>query len=132
MGEMDGLLDVRIRADASSYSRYAQQFLHTMTHVQALTFARERGISPSGFHVLLAALEDSPITPTRLSRITGATAAAVTGVCDTLVRDGWIERNNNPRDRRSWWVVPTEKAFVTFEVLMGNDPNGPEALNLRP
>lgn len=65
-------------------------------------------------HVLLIAIDDSPIMPTRIAEATGLTTAAVTGTCDRLARDGWVIRRNNPHDRRSWNVTPTERAFEVF------------------
>lgn len=85
-----------------------------MTALQSLTQARRHNVSPSMLHVLLVAIDDSPITPTRLADAAGISTAAVTGTCDVLARDGWIERCNNPHDRRSWLITPTEKAFEIF------------------
>jgi DNA-binding MarR family transcriptional regulator len=92
-----------------------------MTALHALAMARKHGVSPSSLHVLLVAIDDSPITPTRISKMTGMTTAATTGTCDILARNGWINRCNNPHDRRSWLVVPTERAFEIFTVAL-DDP----------
>lgn len=89
-----------------------------MTTAQKLTYAREQGVSPSALHVLLLAIDDSPITPSRLAEAAKASTAAITGMCDRLERDGWIHRNHNPHDRRSWLIVPTERAFETFSPML--------------
>ena len=89
-----------------------------MTALQSLTLARRHGVSPAGLHVLLIAIDDSPITPTRIADATGLSCAATTGTCDRLARDGWVTRHNNPHDRRSWHVTPTERAFEVFSEML--------------
>lgn len=90
-----------------------------MTALAALSHARKHGVSPSMLHVLLIAIDDSPITPTRISDATGLSVAATGGTCMRLAQRGWLTQIRNPHDRRSWLVTPTEKAFETFSCVLG-------------
>lgn len=82
-----------------------------MTALEAMNLARRHGISAACLHPLLILLDDSPQSPTALAATIGISTAAITGLCDTLVRDGWITRAPHTRDRRMWLMMPTEKAF---------------------
>jgi DNA-binding MarR family transcriptional regulator len=51
-----------------------------------------------------------PLTPGRLSALTGLTTGSVTGVIDRLERAGYVERERDAADRRKVRVVPVPEA----------------------
>jgi DNA-binding MarR family transcriptional regulator len=65
-------------------------------------------------HSLLVLLEDSPLTPSDIAKRTSTTPATVTGVMDRLVRDGWVTRLPQGKDRRKTPLSPTLKAYQFF------------------
>lgn len=85
-----------------------------MTTLEALTEARRKGVTPSCLHVLLAVLDDSPLTPSVIAYRCGISTAAVTQQLDVLEKGKWITRQCHPSDRRSSYIAPTERAFETF------------------
>lgn len=89
------------------------QNVSPLTTLEALTHARNLGLSPSAFHALLVLLDDSPIRPTEIAKRTGTSTANATGMIDRLEKDGWAERHPH-FDRRSSYVMPTQKAFDAF------------------
>ena len=50
------------------------------------------------------------LTPAELADRTGVTRATMTGLIDTLVRDGLVTRAPHPQDRRMMSVTLTERA----------------------
>jgi len=86
----------------------------------------EHGISHGRFGVLMllwrggqprapkaTAAEDcagGPRTPAELAEAAGVTRATMTGLVDTLERDGFVKREPDPNDRRMMSVVLTAKA----------------------
>lgn len=85
-----------------------------MNALTAFSIARENGVSPAGLHVLLVCIEDAPTRPVDIAERTGSSPSAITGALDRLEQAGWITRLNHTRDRRSFFVTPTERAFETF------------------
>lgn len=55
-------------------------------------------------------LPPSPRTPAELAEAAGVTRATMTGLIDTLERDGFVKRMPDPEDRRMMSVVLTGKA----------------------
>ena len=51
-----------------------------------------------------------PLTPGRLSALTGLTTGSVTGVIDRLERAGYVGRERDGADRRKVQVVPVPEA----------------------
>ena len=89
-----------------------------MTLLETFTLARLKGVSPSGLHILLTVIDDSPTTPGRLAVETHTSTANITGVTDRLVKDGWLDRLPNPHDRRSFFLIPSELACTTFAPVL--------------
>ena len=54
-----------------------------------------------------------------LSRYLMVTGGNVTGLTDQLERDGLVQRDAEPGDRRSWRVVLTPKGREVFEGIAG-------------
>lgn len=85
-----------------------------MTALETLNLGRRNGISAACLHPLLILIEDSPQTPTVLAANVGCSTAAITGLCDSLAKGGWITRTPHTQDRRMWLMLPTEKAYELF------------------
>ncbi len=91
-------------------------------------FLNQHNISNGRFTILLllsAAVEDEnqpapPRGPAELADMAGVTRATMTGLVDTLEKDGYVRREPDPRDRRAMLVhlTPKGEAF-TREVLPG-------------
>ena len=75
----------------------------------------EHDISQGRFAVLMAlwgkCRREGPgmLTPAELAERTGVTRATMTGLIDTLVRDGLVTRAPHPEDRRMMCVEVTER-----------------------
>ncbi len=88
------------------------------------------GISPAGAAVLMALTHDRKMAHGDLADVCCIRAATLTGVVDTLVRSGHVERKADEADRRTVWVTLTRKgssvaAKVTKRVT-GHGPEGSE------
>lgn len=62
--------------------------------------------------VLEMLLRDGESRMTDLARSMNVTTAAMTGVVDRLVRDGYVMRSNDPQDRRVIRIKPTAKGAL--------------------
>jgi len=89
-----------------------------MTAIEAMRIARDHRVTPSALHVLLVCIDDAPTYPSDIAERTGCTPAAITGMLDRLVRDGWVERSPDRRDRRCTFITPTERAFEVFTLCV--------------
>jgi len=79
-------------------------------------FLNQIGLSQGRFTVLmlLSHCGENPATPASLADEAGVTRATMTGIVDTLERDGLVIREPDPSDRRTLRVRLTEagQAFV--------------------
>ncbi len=67
------------------------------------------GLTPAGAAVLMALSHDRKMTHGDLAEVCHIRPATVTGVVDTLVRSGHVERKADEIDRRTVWVTVTRK-----------------------
>ncbi|HUP14729.1 MAG TPA: MarR family winged helix-turn-helix transcriptional regulator [Acidimicrobiia bacterium] len=67
------------------------------------------GLSPAGAAVLMALSHDRKMTHRDLANVCYIRPATLTGVVDTLVRSGHVERKADEVDRRTVWVTATRK-----------------------
>jgi DNA-binding MarR family transcriptional regulator len=92
-------------------------------------YLTEHGLTQGRFVVLMQLLkkmEDSPQshTPAELADMSGVTRATMTGLIDTLERDGLVKRVPDPVDRRMMSVRLTERGHrVLQRVLPGHFRN---------
>jgi DNA-binding MarR family transcriptional regulator len=63
-------------------------------------------------------LPDGPLTPAELADAAGVTRATMTGLIDTLERDGLAKRVRDPNDRRMMSVNLTPKGRRLLETIM--------------
>jgi DNA-binding MarR family transcriptional regulator len=69
--------------------------------------AQAVGLNVTDLHCLNLLLLEGPMTPGQLARNSGLTAgAAITGAIDRLERLGYVQRRNDPSDRRKVLVHP--------------------------
>lgn len=82
-------------------------------------FLARHGLTQARFMMLmmLNQCEDFPSNPAGLAESCGVTRATITGVLDTLQRDGLIARSACPNDRRSVKVEMTEKGRTLIETV---------------
>lgn len=78
--------------------------------VLSAAIARHAGISPADLEVLGAIEQRGPLTAGELARLTGLSAAAVTGLIDRLERARVAERRPDPADRRRVLVAVAQGA----------------------
>ena len=69
------------------------------------------GLSPAGAAVLMSLSRDRKMTHKDLADRCLIRPATLTGVVDTLVRSGHVERRDDRSDRRSVWVTLTPKGI---------------------
>ncbi|MFX1274682.1 MAG: MarR family winged helix-turn-helix transcriptional regulator [Promethearchaeota archaeon] len=70
---------------------------------------KEENITPPQFLILRELWKKDGLQSKQLSKITGTSRSTITGVVDTLEKNGFIHRELNPDDRRSWLVKLTKK-----------------------
>lgn len=88
------------------------------------------GLSPAGAAILMALSHDRKMTHGDLADVCYIRPATLTGVVDTLVRSGHVERKADEVDRRTVWVTLTRKgADVAAKVVRrvtGHSADGTE------
>jgi DNA-binding MarR family transcriptional regulator len=83
----------------------------------------EHGMSPGRFTVLMIlfdkiAGEPIPHTPAELAEKAGVTRATITGLVDTLEKDGLVTRRHNSGDRRMMLIHLTPKGQTVLEEIL--------------
>jgi DNA-binding MarR family transcriptional regulator len=107
-----------------------EAFLHLLRAGDDVAHSREvylakHNLSQGRFTVMMQLydkVEDLPIsrTPAELADLTGVSRATMTGLIDTLERDGLVTRKPDPVDRRMMSVHLTPRGHQTLhEVLPG-------------
>ena len=86
--------------------------LRLVAEVCLLEHGASQRLGLGGTDVRFLALLDihGPLTPGRLSTLTGLTTGSVTGVIDRLERAGYVGRERDAADRRKVRVVPVPEA----------------------
>ncbi len=87
------------------------------------SFFNEHGMSPGRFTLMMLLfdkLEGKPLpqTPADLAESAGVTRATITGLVDTLERDGYVTRENDSDDRRMTLIHLTQKGHATLEEIL--------------
>jgi DNA-binding MarR family transcriptional regulator len=86
-------------------------------------FFTEHNMSPGRFTVMMLLydkMEGHPIpqTPADLADMAGVTRATITGLVDTLERDGLVTRSHDSDDRRMMLIHLTPKGHAMLEGIM--------------
>jgi DNA-binding MarR family transcriptional regulator len=108
----------------------ADAFLHLLRAADELFSAREFSLgrfnlSCGRFSVMMQLYDketDLPIsrTPAELASVAGVTRATMTGLVDTLERDGLVKREPDPKDRRMMSVNLTTKGHQLLAQVLPN------------
>jgi len=103
----------------------SEAFLHLlrtgdMVFSTEAEFLARHGISQGRFTVLmlLNCCSDEPCTPADLAARAGVTRAAMTGLVDTLEKDGIVTRERDADDRRSILVRLTRAGRTRLEKML--------------
>ncbi len=72
------------------------------------TVHRPAGLSTAGFRVLFTVWVFGSLEPRQIAHLSGVSRAAVSGVVNTLERDGFVTRTRQIEDRRLVTVEPTD------------------------
>lgn len=71
-----------------------------MTAARFQRLLESQGMTHAGWQALLAIADDGPLTQREVAERCYVTPATVTGVVDTLEREGLVERERSDEDRR--------------------------------
>ena len=90
---------------------------------QSESFLNEHGMTPGRFTVLMLLYDKLagttiPHTPADLAEKAGVTRATITGLVDTLERDGLVTRRHDAHDRRMMLIHLTPKGVTTLEAIL--------------
>ncbi|ADO74482.1 MarR family winged helix-turn-helix transcriptional regulator [Stigmatella aurantiaca] len=111
-------LDVSAITTCLSMLRLAQE----LTEGYDAHFSRH-GLSQGRFVILIHLLDAEDAhkdgwTPAELAEHAGVSRATMTGLMDTLEKDGLISRENHPSDRRMYTVRLTPKAHAFLQGML--------------
>jgi DNA-binding MarR family transcriptional regulator len=87
------------------------------------TFMNEHGMTPGRFTIMMLLYDKLeggavPRTPAELADMAGVTRATITGLVDTLERDGLVTRENDSGDRRMMLIHMTPKGLATLRGIL--------------
>jgi DNA-binding MarR family transcriptional regulator len=101
---LDTKIWLRLLACSTQIERQVRQFLRTRfaTSLPRFDYLAQLDRHPAGLRM------------TVLSRYLMVTGGNVTGLTDQLVKEGLVERIEEPEDRRSWRVALTDKGRAGF------------------
>lgn len=130
------MLQLRDLPTSQMLSKFAQRypeadvsaiasFLHLLRVATDLSLALDACLSRHGLLqgrwwvlILLMREDDRTSTPSLLAEKAGVTRATMTGLIDSLVRDGLVARVADAVDRRSILIVLTEAGQAKLDVVM--------------
>jgi DNA-binding MarR family transcriptional regulator len=88
--------------------------------------AEQLGLGVSDMQFMTYLMQDGPLSPGRLSELSGLKSGSVTGVIDRLERAGYVHRERDESDRRKVRVV-----LDTEKLQSAESPYAGQAANLR-
>lgn len=92
--------------------------LHSIMFHQAV--AERLGLNITDHKCLDFILRENGVTAGELSRLTGLTTGAITGVIDRLEKAGFVRRQSDPTDRRRVVIVPLPKRLPEVAKLFAS------------
>ena len=106
-------------AQRSAAARTIMAVLQTATMIDRACAAQlaRHDLSEGRLSVLLAVARRGNATPAELAEDLNVTRAAITGLCDGLVRQELIARGPHPSDRRSLTITLTPAGERTLDAL---------------
>jgi DNA-binding MarR family transcriptional regulator len=73
--------------------------------------------APQFFTLVTLAHQGGVCAIGQLARQTHQLSATMTGIVDRLMRQEWVQREQDPNDRRSWLVVLTDKGWRRLQAV---------------
>ena len=81
-------------------------------------FLKPYGLTAEQYVILKAIHENAKISPSQLSEILAKNKSSTTRIIETLVKNGFIQRQQNKSDRRSHALVFTLKANTVMSEIL--------------
>jgi len=100
--------------ELSQLSKSVIQFYEKMFSWES-AIAKNSGLSPQQNHTIEIVGDEGPIRMKPLSEKLGVTTGTLTVMIDRLQKAGYVERLNDPADRRAFNVILTEQGRKTHE-----------------
>jgi DNA-binding MarR family transcriptional regulator len=91
--------------------------VHTIMFHNAV--AELLGLNVTDHKCLDYVLRMGPITAGQMSKLTGLTTGAITGVIDRLEKAGFVRRQPDPKDRRKVVIAPLPDRLPEMEKIFG-------------
>jgi len=102
---------------ANVVRRWAETFIHrAMSDFSC--YGRKRNLSLSQVGVLFQLGHGGSSSVSRIADNLGITPAAVSQMLDALVREGFVTRREDSRDRRMKQIELTDKGYLVLEEVM--------------
>ena len=110
------------------HDRIQEALVRTIANVVVFNsqVAEQLGLGVSDMQFMSYLQQEGPLSPGRLSELSGLKSGSVTGVIDRLEQAGWVHRERDESDRRKVRVVLNEERLNASE-----SPYAGQAANLR-
>jgi len=82
---------------------------YLLFHRELIRALKGYGVTPEQWQVLIILWNHGSVTPTQISRVTLQDLPTISRMLVRMQRDGWISREENEQDGRSFHVILTEK-----------------------
>lgn len=82
---------------------------YLLFHRELIRALKGYGVTPEQWQVLIILWNHGSVTPTQISRVTLQDLPTISRMLVRMERDGWILREQNEDDGRSFHVILTEK-----------------------
>ncbi|MES2627271.1 MAG: MarR family transcriptional regulator [Pseudomonadota bacterium] len=94
--------------------------IHDVARMMRWEFDRRAqtvGLTRSQWFVLAFLLREDGVQQQRLAELMELTPITMTGLLDRLERDGWVERRQDPEDRRAKRIFMTKKVLPVLKKI---------------
>ncbi len=81
-------------------------------------------MTPGGMFVLGSLKRHGALSMTEIGRCLAIPKPHVTGIIDKLIEEGYVERQNDPKDRRVINIIVTDKGLENFEAIKQSSSEG--------
>jgi DNA-binding MarR family transcriptional regulator len=120
-----------LNAQENTYWQLIQLALRSR-HDFARFAEREYGLTGSQMHTLCLIEPEKPVVMSSLSCQMACDASNITGIVDRLSAQGYLERKDDPADRRVKMVGLTQKGTVLRKQIMAHLLEVSPVINLTP
>jgi len=91
--------------------------LDVISRELARTYEAKFNLTIGGWRIIAHLTQESPLTPKQLAQLTGLDQVRITRLVDPLVREGYLRRRENPKDRRSIQISLTQKGTGVYDAM---------------